>query len=143
MKLLRAFLIALNAHKGQFDKAGKPYITHPIRVMFGVKGYKEKIVALLHDVVEDSDYTLRYLENYFDKDIIKAVDLVTKKEAQEYREYLSQLKENKISKAVKLSDLRDNMNLKRIKNITQKDLDRLEKYKKATAYLEGRANALS
>ncbi|QVE20669.1 hypothetical protein KGI96_10180 [Phocoenobacter atlanticus subsp. cyclopteri] len=93
---------------------------------------------MLHDVVEDSDYTLTNLENYFDKDIIKAIDLVTKKEAQEYSEYLSQLKENEMSKAVKLSDLRDNMNLKRIKNITQKDLNRLEKYKKATAYLEGK-----
>ncbi len=142
MKLLIALWIAIKAHKGQVDKAGKAYITHPINVMFGVKGYKTKIVALLHDVVEDSDYTLADLEKYFNEDIITAVNLITKKEAQNYSEYISQLKENEIAKAVKLSDLRHNMNLKRIKNITEKDLIRLEKYKKVKVYLEGKADHL-
>ncbi len=143
MKLLIALWIAIKAHKGQIDKAGKAYITHPINVMFGVKGYKAKIVALLHDVIEDSHYKLSYLEKYFDDEIITAVDLVTRKEGQNYGEYILKLKENNIAKAVKLSDLRHNMDLKRIKNITEKDLARLEKYKKVKAYLTGEIDKLN
>ncbi len=136
MKLLIAFIIALKAHKGQVDKAGKRYIFHPLNVMFYVKGYKEKVVALLHDTVEDSEYTLYDLRKYFSEDVVQAVDLLTKKNGLDYKEYLRLIKENEIARKVKLSDLRHNMDLKRLKNVTQKDLERLEKYKWSKEYLE-------
>ncbi|WP_156286373.1 bifunctional (p)ppGpp synthetase/guanosine-3',5'-bis(diphosphate) 3'-pyrophosphohydrolase [Oceanivirga salmonicida] len=141
MKFIKALIIAIKAHKGQVDKAGRAYIFHPINVMLGVSGYKEKVVALLHDTVEDSNYTLDDLRKYFTEEIVHTVDLLTKKEGVEYKEYLRLIKENKIARKVKISDLRHNMNLKRLKEVTQKDLDRLEKYKWSKEYLESKKNS--
>lgn len=129
IKLLRAFFIAARAHKGQKDKGGKPYIFHPINVSLNVNGKDEKIVALLHDVIEDTAYTIDDLK-FLTKDQREALLLLTHDKDTPYMSYIESIK-NKIASRVKLADLDQNMNLKRLKIVTEKDLERLEKYKKA------------
>ena len=136
MKLIKAFLLCMAKHWEQRDKAGKRYIWHPIHVMLKVKGYNEKIVALLHDVVEDTDVTILDLKNLkFSKEVIEAVDVISKKKDQEYFSYLELVKNNNIAKKVKIADLKHNSDLKRLRSITQKDIGRAIKYKKALDYL--------
>lgn len=135
--LNKAIIIAANAHNGQLDKAGKPYILHPLRVMFNVEGgLNEQCTAVLHDVIEDTPITLDYLkEKGFCDDILIALKLLTRTHDEDYMEYISWLKANPIAKAVKLADLKDNMDMTRIPNPTEKDLLRFEKYKKAKTLL--------
>lgn len=128
--LLRAFFIAARAHKGQRDKGGKPYIFHLINVSLNVKGKDEKIVALLHDIIEDTSYTIDDLK-FLTKDQREALLLLTHDKETPYMTYIEAIKKNKIASRVKLGDLDQNMNLKRLKIVTEKDLERLEKYKKA------------
>lgn len=136
MKLIKAFLLCMVKHWKQKDKAGKRYVWHPIHVMMNVKGYNEKIVALLHDIVEDTEVTVPDLKNLkFSKEVIEAVDVITKKKEQEYFSYLKSIKDNSIAKKVKIEDLKHNSDLKRLRSITQKDIDRAIKYKKAIDYL--------
>ena len=136
MKLIKAFLLCMVKHWKQKDKAGKRYVWHPIHVMINVKGYNEKIVALLHDIVEDTEVTVPDLKNLkFSKEVIEAVDVITKKKEQEYFSYLKSIKDNSIAKKVKIEDLKHNSDLKRLRSITQKDIDRAIKYKKAIDYL--------
>jgi putative GTP diphosphokinase len=136
MKLIKAFLLCMVKHWKQKDKAGKRYVWHPIHVMINVKGYNEKIVALLHDIVEDTEVTVPDLKNLkFSKEVIEAVDVITKKKDQEYFSYLKSIKDNSIAKKVKIEDLKHNSDLKRLRSITQKDIDRAIKYKKAIDYL--------
>ncbi len=135
LKYIKALVIAIRAHKGQKDKAGKPYIMHPIRVAFGVKGLDCKVVALLHDVLEDSKlYTIddfRFL-NSEQKD---ALLLLTHEKNEPYFDYIDKIKQNRIARAVKISDLKQNSNLNRLKQITDKDIIRCDKYKKAIMIL--------
>ena len=99
MKLIKAFLLCMAKHWEQRDKAGKRYIWHPIHVMLKVKGYNEKIVALLHDIVEDTDVTILDLKNLkFSKEVIEAVDVISKKKGQEYFSYLELVKNNNVAK---------------------------------------------
>ena len=136
MLLIKAFFLCVIKHWKQKDRAGKRYIWHPIRVMLNVQGYNEKIVALLHDIVEDTDVTILDLKNLkFSKEVIEAVDVISKKKDQEYFSYLDLIKNNNIAKKVKIEDLKHNSDLKRLKSITQKDIDRTMKYKKALDYL--------
>ena len=136
MKLIKAFLLCMVKHWKQKDKAGKRYVWHPIHVMINVKGYNEKIVALLHDIVEDTEVTVPDLKNLkFSKEVIEAVDVITKKKDQEYFSYLKSIKDNSIAKKVKIEDLKHNSDLKRLRSITQNDIDRAIKYKKAIDYL--------
>jgi putative GTP diphosphokinase len=136
MKLIKAFLLCMVKHWKQKDKAGKRYVWHPIHVMINVKGYNEKIVALLHDIVEDTEVTVPDLKNLkFSKEVIEAVDVITKKKDQEYFSYLKSIRDNSIAKKVKIEDLKHNSDLKRLRSITQKDIDRAIKYKKAIDYL--------
>ncbi len=128
--LLRAFFIAARAHKGQKDKGGKLYIFHPINVSLNVKGRDEKIVALLHDVIEDTAYTIDDLK-FLTKNQREALLLLTHDRDTPYMTYIDAIKKDKIASRVKLADLDQNMNLKRLKIVTEKDLERLEKYKKA------------
>lgn len=134
LKLMKALLVAIKAHKGQKDKGGKPYILHPIRVALNVKGKDEKIVALLHDVIEDTSYTIDDLD-FLSEEQRKALLLLTHDDNVPYMEYITELKKNKIASKVKLKDLEQNMNLKRLKTVSDKDLKRLEKYKKAKEIL--------
>lgn len=135
--ILRALNIAVKAHRGQRDKAGKPYILHPVRVALGVKGQEARIVALLHDVLEDS--LLYRMEDLFflNEKQKKALSLLTHDKEVPYFEYIEKIKSNSLAKAVKLSDLKQNSNLNRLKTITPKDRERAEKYKKAISILEG------
>ena len=132
-----AIATAAKAHEGQTDKAGKPYILHPLRVMLNVKGgIPEKCTAVLHDVIEDTDITSdTLLKLGFSKEVVDAVVLLTRSKDEDYMEYVKRLKANPIARAVKLADLADNMDMSRIPNPTEKDFARLEKYKKAKSLL--------
>ena len=136
MKLIKAFLLCMVKHWKQKDKAGKRYVWHPIHVMINVKGYNEKIVALLHDIVEDTDVTIPDLKNLkFSKEVVEAVDVISKKKDQEYFSYLKLIKDNSIAKKVKIEDLKHNSDWKRLRSISQNDIKRAIKYKKAIDYL--------
>ncbi len=128
----KAILIASTAHQGQIDKAGEPYILHPLRVMFTRRTETERICAVLHDVIEDTNITLDYLKNEgFSEDILSALDALTRRENETYDEFIDRILRNKIACYVKLADLSDNMDLTRIANPTKKDYKRIEKYRKA------------
>ena len=135
LKLIKAFFIMLRAHIKQKDKARRCYIFHPINVALGVKGIRAKTVALLHDVIEDSDLYCIDDFSFLDDEQLEAIKLLTHSDGEEYFTYINKVKTNKIAKAVKLSDLRHNSNLKRLKNITEKDLERRTKYLKAIEIL--------
>ena len=123
--------IAAAAHKGQVDKAGKPYIEHPAHVAASVQGDAAKAVAWLHDVVEDTPLTFADLRER------GAAPEVIHDESVPYLEYVRSLKTNPLARAVKLADLRHNSDLSRLPRITEKDQRRAEKYAKAIAVLEG------
>ena len=128
-------IIAYNAHKNQLDKAGIPYIYHPIHLAEQMDTETECIVALLHDVVEDTDITFDDLEKEFPKDSIEALKLLTHDKSVDYMEYIKAIKENDIAKKVKIADLIHNSDLTRLENITPKNILRKEKYKKAVDIL--------
>lgn len=134
----KALEIATKAHKGQVDKAGVEYINHPIAVSNLCQTKEAKIVGLLHDVIEDTNVTLKDLEEYFSSDIIEAIVLVTKTEGFNIDEYYQNIKNNRIAREVKLADLTHNMDLSRFKDqeITEKDLRRKEKYQKYYEFLK-------
>ena len=131
-----ALSIATEAHRGQFDKAGVDYVEHPIYVASQVDSEEEKAVALLHDVIEDSSVTAEELLNAgLPETVVTAVQILSKKKRQDYQTYLKTVKSNPLARAVKLADLKHNSDLLRLETITDKDLERLEKYKKAIDYL--------
>ena len=132
----KAYEIAKRAHLGQVDKAGEDYIKHPEKVASFVKTDEEKAVAYLHDVIEDTELTLEDLCEYdFSKEVIEAVDIITKKRGEDYQSYLNSVKNNKLARAVKLADLRHNSDLTRLIKVTEKDIERKEKYQKAIDFL--------
>ena len=131
-----ALSIATEAHRGQFDKAGIDYIEHPIFVASQVDSEEEKAVALLHDVIEDSSVTAEELLNAgLPETVVTAVQILSKKKGQDYPTYLKTVKSNPLARVVKLADLKYNSDLSRLSSVTDKDLERLEKYKKAIDYL--------
>ncbi len=129
INLIKAFVLMCKSHYKQKDKGGKPYIFHPSTVSMNVKGYDEKIVALLHDVFEDTDTKLEDVK-FLTNSQREALKLLTQNPYQTYSDYIKLLKQNPIAKAVKLSDLKHNSNLKRIKSPTTSDLGRQQKYLK-------------
>lgn len=134
MSLLeRAIEIAVQAHTGQIDKAGKPYILHPLRVMLKCETEKQMIVAVLHDVLEDTPVTRESLEHEgFSKEILDALQCVTKiSDDEDYDAFIDRIVPNPIARAVKLRDLEDNMDLRRLPDPEAKDFKRLKKYIKA------------
>ena len=136
-KLTRlASKIAYKAHEGQTDKAGVPYIFHPIHIAEQMDNEESCVVALLHDVVEDSNITLEDLSKYFNEDIIEALRTLTKEENDDYVEYIKRVKTNKLATKVKLKDLEHNMDLTRLDEITDDDRNRSKKYSDAIRYLE-------
>ena len=131
LQLETALKIAVEAHYGQKDKGGRPYIFHPLRVAAGCSG-KAKVAALLHDTVEDTSVTFEQLaELGIDGEILVAVKLLTHDKSVPYLDYVRKVKENPIAREVKLSDLRDNMDITRLKDLTDEDLERLRKYREA------------
>ena len=133
----KAEIIARKAHAGQVDKAGEDYFNHPKRVADNFYEDDDIIVALLHDVIEDTSVTLDQLKNEgFSEAIINALDAITKKEGESYDQFIERVKDNPIALKVKLADLRDNMDIHRLPELTEKDLQRIAKYHKAYKYLE-------
>lgn len=131
-----ALKIATEAHKGQVDKAGVPYINHPLTVASLVETEEEKIVALLHDTIEDTNITEQDLLNYgFSNKIVEAVKLLTHNKNVPYMDYVAKIKDNELARKVKIADLTHNSDLSRLKEITDKDKKRYEKYQKALLYL--------
>jgi len=126
-----AIAIANQAHAGQLDKAGKPYISHPLTVMAQMDTLESKIVAVLHDAIEDSDLTIEGLvKQGFPEFITDAIAAITKLDGEQYEDYIMRVKSNAIARKVKIADVTHNMDMSRIANPTAKDLQRLEKYKK-------------
>ena len=134
----KALKLCFEAHKNQVDKSGLPYVFHPFHVAEQMTDEATTIVALLHDVVEDTDYTLEDLAaEGFGKDILEAVALMTHEDDVPYLDYVAKLKDNPIARAVKLADLAHNSDLSRIGEVDDETRERLEKYKKPTALLKG------
>ena len=137
--LQRAIEIATEAHKGQYDKAGNDYIGHPLRVMKMGKTENEKIVGVLHDVIEDTDWTFEALAaEGFSEEVIAALRCVTKlSENENYDDFIERVKKNPLAVAVKINDLSDNMDIRRLPYLSDKDVKRLKKYLKAYKRLIG------
>ena len=127
----KVLVLATNAHAGQFDKGGKPYILHPLAVMALLNSDDEELqcIALLHDVIEDTKTTWIQLREIGCTDrVIDAVDALTKMPGQSYDEYKEKVFSNKDAMLVKMADLRHNTDIRRLKGVSQKDIDRLAKY---------------
>ncbi|MDD4009965.1 MAG: phosphohydrolase [Fermentimonas sp.] len=131
--LSKAIELAIEAHAGQLDTHnGRPYIEHPFRVMIAGSTLQEKITGILHDVIEDTDWTLEQLSKEgFPDTIIDAVDAMSRRDNESYDEYLLRLQKNPIAVRVKINDLTDNMDIRRWNEIQYHDLARLQKYLEA------------
>ncbi|MCJ0582836.1 hypothetical protein MMJ10_05825 [Enterococcus cecorum] len=128
--------MAKDAHKGQVDKAGVDYIQPPLFVASLVEGELAKTVALLHDVVEDSDWTLEDLRKKgLPEEVVQAVGILTRKRNEKYEEYILRVKQNPLARQVKLADLQHNSDLSRLTTVTEIDRKRAEKYRQAIAFL--------
>lgn len=142
--IMRAAVVAATEHAGQVDRAGAPYILHPLAVATDVakQGYSDEyiITALLHDTIEDTSLTLEDISNMFpeplNQDIIRALELLTHDKSEPYLDYIGKIKNDQIAKVVKRADLRHNMDLSRLPDITEKDLQRKKKYETAYSLLE-------
>lgn len=130
-KMLQAAIkLAVEAHDGSPpDKGGQPYILHPLRVMLRLETDDERIVAVLHDVVEDTDHTLDSLrERGFSAEVLAALDCVTKREGESYEHFIGRCEQNPLARRVKLADLEDNLDVRRLPSVSDQDAARLEKY---------------
>lgn len=142
---LKALWIADKAHKGQKDKAGKEYIFHPMRVADALANDKRlsltertegSIVGMLHDVVEDTDITIEYLrEQGFPENILFAIDCLTRRDGENYQDFIVRCGKSRIAMRVKIADLEDNLDIKRLKHVTEKDIERINRYLEARRYL--------
>ncbi|WP_409346713.1 GTP pyrophosphokinase [Paenibacillus sp. MBLB4367] len=130
--LEKAIAIASKAHEGQVDKGGNPYILHPLRVMLRLDTDEERIVAVFHDLFEDTAVTSADLgEQGFSAEIIDAVHALTKKNGEAYLDFIARAKKNRIARKVKAADIEDNMDLTRIPDPTEEDEERVKKYRAA------------
>jgi len=137
MNLEQAISIASLAHEGQLDKGGEPYILHPLRVMIKLKDEKQRIVAVLHDVIENTNITDQDLLDYgLGHELVNHVLTLTRRKDENYDEYINRICYNEIAMRVKLADLNDNMDVSRINNLTEKDYQRLAKYRVTRSILE-------
>lgn len=134
-----ALSVALEAHKGQLDRSGRPYILHPLTVMQHVDPGPAQVTAVLHDAVEDSDMTLADLQELgFSAEVLEAVDLLTHREDVDYDDYVRALKDNPLARQVKLADLAHNMDIRRLGSpLDENDCRRLARYRRAWAILTG------
>lgn len=136
-KTKRALKLCFEAHKNQVDKSGMPYAFHPFHVAEQMSDEASTIVALLHDVVEDTDYTLDDIASLdFGAEVVEALSLLTHDDATPYLEYIASLRSNPIARAVKRADLLHNSDLSRLDTVTLKDEERVRKYKAALAILD-------
>lgn len=137
--LEKAVQIAVNAHMGQKDKAGYPYIFHPLRVMHKMNTTDAKIVAVLHDVVEDTGLSADDLiEQGIPKHLVITLRLLSKQKNMSYEDYIARIAENPLATRVKLADIKDNMDVSRLKELTPEDTERLKQYIENYKYLKSR-----
>jgi (p)ppGpp synthase/HD superfamily hydrolase len=133
-----AIVLATNAHKGQKDRNDEPYVMHPIRVMAQLWGHDERMVAVLHDIIEDTDVTLDDLRKagYPDR-IVEAVDAISRRKdaGESFSQYIQRVRKNPLATKVKIADLKDNSNLDRLPKVEAFDLKRLDRYNRALQYL--------
>jgi len=131
-----AIALAVEAHRGQRDKAGQTYILHPLRVMMRLETEPERMVAVLHDVVEDSPWTLERLRGLgYPEEVLGALDCLTKREGETYEAFIERLLPNPLARRVKRADLEDNLDVRRLPAVTAKDAERLARYRAAWARL--------
>src|SRR5918912_3397075 len=131
-----AVSIAARAHRGQRDRAGAPYLLHPLRLMLRMNLEAAMMAAVLHDVVEDTDWTLERLRgDGFSEEVLEAVDCLTHREGESYQEFVERVRTNPIARQVKIADLEDNMNVRRMSRLAAKDLERLQKSHRAWCVL--------
>ena len=136
-KTKRAIKLAYDAHAGQTDKSGLPYIHHPLHLAEQMQDEPTTVLALLHDVVEDTPYSIEDIAAMgFGQEITEALKLMTHDKSVPYMDYVEKLKWNPLARTVKLADLRHNSDLTRLNEVTEKDLKRIEKYKTAIGLLE-------
>ncbi|HSH05031.1 MAG TPA: HD domain-containing protein [Anaerolineae bacterium] len=133
----KAIIIAVRAHENQRQRDGTPYILHPLFLMSQMYDHPTRMAALLHDVVEDTAYTLEQLQSELDldDDITTAIRLLTHEEDVSYEDYLTRLKPNPIARQVKLADLKHNMDVRRLNIVAPRDQVRLERYRRSWWYL--------
>jgi (p)ppGpp synthase/HD superfamily hydrolase len=130
--LEKAIKIAVHAHTGQKDRAGEPYILHPLRIMLSLSTDDERICGVLHDVVEDTDATFDSLRSEgFSEEILTALECLTKNEGEEYDHYIGRVLTNPLAVKVKTADLNDNLLLSRIGDVTEQDFENMRKYHRA------------
>jgi len=134
--LEKAINLAKTHHAGVFDKGGHPYIEHPLRLMENMDTNIEKMVAVMHDLVEDTHITIAYLRTAgFSEKVLSALDCVTNRDNEDYESFIERIAQNPLATKVKLADLEDNMDLSRIPEPSKKDYKRIEKYKRAKTRL--------
>lgn len=133
----KALAVCFEAHKSQVDKSGLPYVFHPFHLAEQMKDEMTTIVALLHDVIEDTSITVEELRDMgFPAEAIAAIQIMTHDKSIPYMDYVARIKKNPIAREVKLADLKHNSDLTRLNEVAEKDLERLKKYKKAISLLE-------
>ncbi len=131
-----ALALAAQAHRGQRDKAGQPYILHPLRVMARLTTETERVVALLHDVVEDTPYTLERLRELgYGEDVLEALARLTRRADEDYAAFIERVRPHPLARRVKLADLEDNMDVRRLLAVTPRDAERLARYRAAWSRL--------
>lgn len=136
--LEKAEQLAREAHKGQKDKSGADYIGHPLRVSARCKSPKAKIAGLLHDTIEDTYITPQMLKDMgFEDDIVEAVIALSRQSGETYAEFIVRASQNEIAKEVKIADLEDNMDIRRLNEITDIEINRIKKYFHSWRYLKG------
>lgn len=128
-----AIALAVEAHRGQVDHVDQPYILHPLRVMFRLEDELDRIVAVLHDVIEDTNLTLDDLRQQgYSEEVLAALDGVTRREDESYEDFVERSLAHPISRRVKLADLDDNMDIRRLSTpLNKQDFDRLQRYRRA------------
>jgi (p)ppGpp synthase/HD superfamily hydrolase len=132
-----AIALAVEAHRGQRDKAGQTYILHPLRVMMRLETEAERMAAILHDVVEDTPYTLERLRELgYPEEVLSALDCLTKRDGETYEAFIERVRPHPLARRVKLADLEDNMDVRRLPSVGPKETERLARYRAAWARLK-------
>jgi (p)ppGpp synthase/HD superfamily hydrolase len=132
-----AIALAVEAHRGQRDKAGQTYILHPLRVMMRLETEAERMAAILHDVVEDTPYTLERLRELgYPEEVLGALDCLTKREGESYEAFIDRVRPHPLARRVKLADLEDNMDVRRLPSVGPRETERLARYRAAWARLK-------
>lgn len=131
-----AISLACKVHAGQVDKSGQPYILHPLRLLLKFRCENERIVSVLHDVIEDGDITLDELRTLgFSDLVIGEIDCLSRRKGEDYQDFICRLSSNDLAKKVKIEDIKDNLDVTRLETIGEDDLNRVAKYHKALQYL--------